>query len=107
MVFTNLTTKEVSYDVSLRPDGSFSGFVPVCEGVNRVRVTALASDGASGSVDFDLLFEPSGAGERDLSIELERIRERNKQLMLLIERERVQRFRERQRKELEIEAAGS
>jgi von Willebrand factor type A domain len=107
VIFTNLTTKEVSYDVSLLPDGSFSGFVPVCDGVNRVRVTALASDGASGSVDFELLFDPSGPGERALALELERIRERNKQLMLLIEREPIQRFRERQRKELEIDAAGS
>jgi Mg-chelatase subunit ChlD len=102
VVLTNLTTKEVSYDVSLSPDGSFSGFVPVREGRNRVRVTALTSSGSSGSVDFDLDFETSGLTERELSLELERVRERNKQLMLLIERERIQRFRERQRKELEI-----
>jgi Mg-chelatase subunit ChlD len=104
VVFTNLTTREVSYDVSLSPDGSFSGFVPVREGRNRVRVTALATNGASGSVDFDLVFETAGLTERELALELERIRERNKQLMLLIERERIQRFRERQRKQLEIEA---
>jgi hypothetical protein len=104
VVFTNLTTKEVSYDVSLSPDGSFSGFVPVREGLNKIRVTALASDGTAGSVDLELNFETAGLSERELALELERIRERNKQLMLLIERERIQRFRERQRKELEIEA---
>jgi Mg-chelatase subunit ChlD len=104
VVFTNLTTREVSYDVSLSPDGSFSGFVPVREGKNRVRITALASDGSSGSVDFDLVFETAGLTERELSLELERIRERNKQLILLIERERIQRFRERQRKELQLES---
>lgn len=104
VVFTNLTTKEVSTDVRLSPDGSFSGFVPVREGSNRVRVTALTSKGASASVDFDLEFETSGLTERELALELERIRERNKQLMLLIERERIQRFRERQRKQLEFEA---
>jgi Mg-chelatase subunit ChlD len=103
VVFTNLTTREVSTDVNLSPDGSFSGFVPVREGLNRVRVTALASDGASGSVEFDLLFEQSGLSERELALELDRIRERNKQLMLLIERERIQRFREQQRKVLELE----
>ena len=106
MVFTNLTTREVSYDVSLSPDGSFSGFVPVREGKNRVRITALASDGSSGSVDFDLVFETAGLTERELALELGRIRERNKQLILLIERERIQRFRERQRKELELESGG-
>ena len=102
VVFTNLTTKEVSYDVSLAPDGSFSGFVPVREGRNRVRITALTSNGTSGSIDLDLDFETSGLSERELALELERVRERNKQLMLLIERERIQRFRERQQKELEL-----
>jgi Mg-chelatase subunit ChlD len=104
IVLTNLTTREVSYDVSLNPDGTFSGFVPVREGKNQVRITALSSDGSSGSVDVDLDFETSGLTERELALELERVRERNKQLMLLVERERIQRFRERQRKELEIEA---
>jgi len=106
VIFTNLTTREVSYDVSLAPDGSFSGFVPVREGGNRVRVTALASNGLSGSVDFDLVFETAGLSERELALELERIRQRNKQLMLLIERERIQRFRAQQRKQLEIEVGG-
>ena len=105
VVFTNLTTREVSYDVELLPDGSFSGFVPVTEGKNRVRVTALASDGSSGSVEFDLTFETSGLTSRELALELDRIRERNKHLMLLIERERIQRFREQQRKVLEFKAA--
>ncbi len=103
VVFTNLTTREVSYDVELSPDGSFSGFVPVREGRNTIRVTALAANGTSGSVDIALEFEKSGLTERELALELERIRERNKQLMLLIERERIQRFRERQRKVLEVE----
>jgi Mg-chelatase subunit ChlD len=105
VIFTNLTTREVSYDVDLSPDGSFSGFVPVTEGKNRVRVTALASDGSSGSVEFDLVFETSGLTSRELALELDRIRERNKHLMLLIERERIQRFREQQRKVLEFKAA--
>jgi Mg-chelatase subunit ChlD len=104
VVFTNLTTREVSYDVELSPDGSFSGFVPVREGKNRVRVTALASDGSSGSVELDLNFETAGLTERELALELERIRNRNKELMLLIERERIQRFRTQQRKSLELEA---
>jgi hypothetical protein len=106
VVFTNLTTREVSTDVQLAPDGSFSGFVPVQEGRNKVRITALASDGSSGSVDIDLDFAKSGLTERELALELERIRERNKQLLLLVERERIQRFREQQRKVLEIEPGG-
>jgi len=104
VIFTNLTTREVSYDVNLSPDGSFHGFVPVTEGTNRVRVTALSSDGSSGSIEFDIAFETSGLTSRELALELDRIRERNKHLMLLIERERIQRFREQQRKVLEFGA---
>jgi len=105
VVFTNLTTREVSTDVRLSPDGNFSGFVPVKEGKNRVRVTALASDGSSGSVEFDLDFERSGMSEKELALELDRIREHNKQLLILVEQERIRRFREQQRKVVEIEAA--
>jgi hypothetical protein len=102
VVFTNLTTREVSTDVDLNPDGSFTGFVPVTEGINRVRVTALATDGGSGSVEFDLEFVTSALTSRELALELDRIRERNKHLMLLIERERIQKFREEQRKVVEF-----
>jgi len=104
VVFTNLTTREVSTDVRLSPDGSFSGFVPVKEGTNRVRVTALASDGSSGSVELDLVFERSGMSEKELALELDRIREHNKQLLILVEQERIRRFREQQRKVIEFEA---
>ena len=104
VVFTNLTTREVSTDVRLSPDGTFSGFVPVKEGHNRVRVTALASDGSSGSVELDLVFERSGMSEKDLALELDRIREHNKQLLILVEQERIRRFREQQRKVIEFEA---
>jgi hypothetical protein len=104
VVITNLTTRDVSYDVSLSPDGSFSGIVPVSEGDNRVQVTALASDGGESSIEVAFRFEKSGLTERELALELERVKKRNKELMLLIERERIQRFRERQRKRVVIEA---
>jgi hypothetical protein len=107
VVLMNLTTKEVSYDVSLLPDGSFSGFVPVREGRNQVRVTALTSDGTSASVDLELDFATAGQSQGELALELERIRERNKELTLLLERDRIKRFREQQRKELEIGVDGS
>jgi len=103
LIFSNLTTREVSTDVVLAPDGSFQGFVPVREGSNRVRVTALTSGGTSASVELDIDFEVAGRSGRELALELERIRQRNKDLMLLLEREPVRRFRERQRKQLELE----
>jgi hypothetical protein len=104
VIFTNLTTSEISEDVFLSPDGSFSGYVPVREGVNRVRVTALATDGSEGSVEFDLEFAVSGLNSKELSIELERIRRQNRELQILVENDRIKRFRAKQRKELKIEA---
>lgn len=105
VVVTNLTTGDFSTDVHLQADGSFSGFVPVREGRNRVRVTALATDGQSGSVEVDVDFRMAGLSERELAKELDRIRERNRQLQLLVERKRIEEFRarERQRKELQLE----
>ncbi len=104
VVITNLTTSEISYDVQLSPDGTFSAFVPVKEGANRVQVTALASDGGEYSVELDLVFEKSGLSERELALELERIKKRNKELLRLIERKRIQSFRKRQQKRVVIEA---
>lgn len=104
VVITNLTTNEISYDVQLAPDGSFSAFVPVREGANKLQVTALASDGGERSVELELDFEKSGLSERELALELERIKKRNKELLKLIERKRIQAFRERQQKKVVIEA---
>jgi hypothetical protein len=104
VVFTNITTGEFSTDVRLNPDGSFFGFVPVTEGSNRVRVSALASDGTRGSYEFDFEFEKEGLSQREQLRELERLRKLNKNLLLLREKERIRAFREQQRKELEIEA---
>jgi hypothetical protein len=104
VVLTNLTTGDFSTDVRLSPDGSFFGFVPVAEGDNRVRVSALASDGSRGSYEFDFVFETEGLSEREQLQDLERLRNLNKNLYLLREKERIKAFREQQRKELQIEA---
>ena len=103
VIFTNLTTSEISEDVRLLPDGSFSGYVPVREGINRVRVTALATDGSEGFTEFDLEFGVSGRTSRELTLELDGIRKQNRELQLLVEREKVRQFRERQRKALKLE----
>ncbi len=108
VVVTNLTTGDFSTDVRLAPDGSFTGFVPVKEGANRVRVTALSTDGSRGSVELDLDFRMTELTDRELALELERIRDRNKELQLLLERKRIDEFRasEKQRKELEVRPEG-
>lgn len=103
VVITNLTTQDVSYDVSLSPDGSFSGFVPVDLGRNRVQVTVLASDGGERTISLDVNFEKSGLTENELMVELARVRKRNREMMLLLERKRIQAFRDRQKGVVSIE----
>ncbi len=104
VVITNTTTQEISYDVSLLPDGSFSGFVPVQEGRNQLEVTALGSDGGQNTVVLTLNFEKAGLTQHELMVELNRVRKRNKELMLLMERERIRTFREKQKKRVELSA---
>lgn len=107
VIVTNLSMGETSYDVELSPDGRFLAFVPVREGMNRVEVAALASDGGEQHVAFDLAFEKSGLTPRELERELERVKLRNRALMRLIEKERIEAFRERQRKRVEVGAEAS
>lgn len=104
VVLTNLTTGEFSSDVRLAPDGSFTGFVPVREGKNRVRVSALASDGSRGSVELEFEFEHAEVGDRSKLAELERIRRQNKQLELHRLGLEIEDFRREQKKRVEIEA---
>ena len=104
VVFTNLSTGDLSTDVELSPDGSFTGYVPVREGPNRVRVSALASDGSRDQVEFELVFQRSQVGDRDRMKELERIRRQNKELELRRMELEIEAFREQQRKELELRA---
>jgi Mg-chelatase subunit ChlD len=103
VVIANLTTGDFSTDVALKPDGSFSGFVPVREGRNQVRVTALSSDGSRGSVTLDLDFGRSQLTDLELARELERIRRMNRELLLLKERRKIEDFRQREKKGLELE----
>jgi len=103
VVFTNLSTGELSTDVRLNPDGSFNGFLPVREGRNRVRVIALASDGTRGTVEFEFDFQHTKAGSRDRLAELERIRQQNKQLEIQRQDLEIDAFRAEQQKQLELE----
>lgn len=102
VIFTNLTTGDFSTDVRLAPDGNFTGYLPVREGKNRVRIVALTSDGARGEMELELEFRLSQVGSRDKLGELERIRRQNKQLDLHRRSLEIEAFREQQRKRLEI-----
>ena len=103
VVITNLSTGDFSTDVRLNPDGSFMGFVPVRQGKNQVRVTALASDGSKGNAMVELDFAQAALSDRELALQLEQIRRVNKELMLLRERKRIDDFRTQEKKGLELQ----
>jgi hypothetical protein len=99
VVAVNLTTGQLSgpQDVSLMPDGSFRGFVPVQPGLNRIRVSALASDGTRGSQEFEVQFLPQELSDNELGEELNRVRDRNRNIQILTERRRQDAFRDAER----------
>jgi hypothetical protein len=99
VVAVNLTLGEMSEpeDISVLPDGSFRGYVPVRPGRNRIRVSALASDGTRGSTEFELDFRHQELTDAELVEERERIRERNRELELMVERRRQEAFRKAER----------
>ena len=99
VVAVNLTLGEMSGpdDILLQPDGSFRGFVPVRPGLNRIRVSALASDGTRGSTELEIVFNHQDLTDAELQAELERVRKRNRELQLVTERRRQQEFRRQER----------
>lgn len=106
VVAVNLTLGEMSGpdDILLKPDGSFRGFVPVRPGRNRIRVSALASDGTRGSTEFEVEFRHQELTDAELAEELNRIRKRNREIQLLMERKRQEVFRRQVReRSLQIE----
>ncbi len=99
VVAVNLTLGEMAEpeDISVLPDGRFRGFVPVRPGRNRIRVSALASDGTRGSTELEIDFQHQEMTEAELRDERERIRQRNRELELMVERKRQEAFREAER----------
>jgi Mg-chelatase subunit ChlD len=112
VVAVNLTLGEMAGpdDVLLLPDGSFSGFVPVRQGTNRIRISALASDGSRGSTELEFEFKHQDLTDAELQAELARVRRRNRELQMLMERKRQEEFRKRERErllEIEVEDEGN
>ena len=112
VVAVNLTLQEWAgpNDILLAPDGSFKGFVPVRPGLNRIRVSALASDGTRGSMEFDLQFAQQGMTDLELAAERDRIRQRTKEIQLRLERDRQEAFRKQEREralEISVDKPGA
>ncbi len=99
VVAVNLTLAEWAGpdDILLRADGSFRGFVPVRPGLNRIRISALASDGTRGSTELDIMFRHQDLSDTELESELERIRDRSREIQILMERDRQEAFRKLER----------
>ena len=105
VVAVNLTIAEMAgpEDILTAPDGSFKGYVPVRPGKNRVRVSALASDGSRGSTEIEFTFRHQELTDAEMNVELGRIRRRNRELQLLMEQARQKAFRKSIReRDLEI-----
>jgi len=106
VVAVNLTLGEMAGpdDILLSPDGSFRGIIPVRPGKNRIRVSALASDGSRGSTELEITFKHQDLTDAELAQERDRIRKRNRELQLIMERRRQDAFRRSERERmLEIE----
>jgi hypothetical protein len=106
VVAVNLTIGEMAevYDIRLRPDGSFQGFVPVQPGKNRVRVSAFSSAGERGSAEFTIDFRRAELSTTEKEAELARVRERTRAILIESERVKQEAYRQRERnRSLQIE----
>jgi len=106
VVAVNLTIGQMAeiYDIRLRPDGSFQGFVPVQPGRNRVRVSAFSSSGRRGSAEFTIDFRQAELSTAEKEAELERVRARTRAILIESERVKQEAYRQRERRRsLEIE----
>ncbi len=100
----NLTTRENAPDVRLNPDGSFTAFVPVKEGRNKVLVNALATDGGEANIELEFDFQvKANLDDRMRQQELARMRRMNDELIRHLEAERIKRERRQKRMERELE----
>jgi len=102
----NLSSGQPGRALRTFPDGSFDGFVPLETGPNRLRVTAVAGDGSSESLERVVHYRP---GEETEALRAERaallgeLRRRTREVELWAEIERGRSFQVR---ELELEPAG-
>jgi len=106
----NETSGQPARAVRTFPDGSFDGFVQLVPGPNRLRVTAVAGDGARSTLHREVRFAPpaEGAVPDALRAEqralLEELRRRTAEVELWAE---VERGRAVQLRELDLEAEGA
>jgi hypothetical protein len=108
MVFvTNVTTGRPAGDLTVNPDGRFSGTVPLVSGVNRIAVTVLTTDGTKKSawVQVRYIQEESLQLEvqqdtNELELQLQQLQQENQRLEDAVKRKQEEAAR---KKALELE----
>jgi hypothetical protein len=100
----NATSGQAGRALRVFPDGAFDAFVPLEPGPNRLRVTAVAADGARAAVERTVVYRPGAAGDAALDAQqralLDELRRRTREVELWAEIERGRSF---QVKELELD----
>jgi hypothetical protein len=102
----NLTSGQPGRALRMFPDGSFDAFVPLERGSNRLRVTAVAGDGSSASVERVVHYRPGAETDRlraEQQALLEELRRRTREVELWAEIDRGRAFQVREL-ELDFEA---
>jgi hypothetical protein len=98
----NLDSGTEATDVALSGDGSFSGYVLLHEGANRIRVHLDTPMNVLGDREVVVHFERKEPSSWEILRGLERTHERNRQLYRLIQREKALR-RGRPKKDVEVQ----
>jgi hypothetical protein len=98
----NLDSGTGALDVVLSGDGSFSGYVLLHEGTNRIRVHLDTPLNVRGDREVVVYFERKEPSSWEILRELERTHSRNRELYRLIEREKALR-RGRFPKDVEVQ----
>ncbi|HVH07481.1 MAG TPA: hypothetical protein VNE71_15935 [Myxococcota bacterium] len=103
----NLTSGQAGRAVRVFPDGAFDAFLPLEAGPNRVRVTAVAVDGARSALERTVVYRPGAPDDPDrgsLAAQqralLDELRRRTREVELWAEIERGRSF---QTRELELD----
>lgn len=82
---TNTSLRATGADAFLGRDGRFSGWIPVRDGGNRLRVEARDVGGRSGAAVFDLRVAQELPSHWEMLQQLGEIQRRNQQLIRMIE----------------------
>jgi hypothetical protein len=101
----NVTHHSPGRAIRLLPDGHFDAFVPLSEGVNRIRVRVRGPQGAETEVEREVVYAPADEQTPGLEIERARLRERLRERTLEVQiTEEMRREKTARERNLKLEA---